>query len=147
MRTVRSAATVIVALAAFALPAVATGQDFKVVVNASNSTTEISKADLSKCFMKQASTWISGQQIAPVDQAADSEVRKAFSEAIHKRDVGAVKSFWQRQIFSGRGVPPPEKASDQEVLAFVRSNPGGVGYVSPGTQLGSGLKELKVLEE
>ena len=80
----------------------------------------------------------------PVDLSANSPVREAFSLAIHERDVNAVKSYWQRQIFSGRGVPPPEKASDSEVLAFVRANPGAVGYVSSGTAVGSGVKVLEV---
>jgi len=41
-------------------------------------------------------------------------------------------------------VPPPEKASDDEVLAFVRANPGGIGYVSSGAQVGAGIKVLEV---
>jgi hypothetical protein len=55
-----------------------------------------------------------------------------------------VKSFWQRQIFSGSGVPPQERASDEEVLDFVRANPGAVGYVSSDTPNGAGVKVLEV---
>lgn len=130
-----------------AIPAFAAGQDFKVVINDSNSTNSIEKADLAKCFLKQVSMWISGQSVAPVDQAANSETRKAFSNEIHGRDVSAIKSFWQRQIFSGKGVPPPEKASDEEVLAFVRGNPGAVGYVSSSVDIGSGVKVLEITGE
>jgi hypothetical protein len=58
--------------------------------------------------------------------------------------VSAVESYWQQAIFSGRSVPPLEKASDAEVLAFVRANPGAVGYVSGGADLGASVKELTV---
>ena len=44
--------------------------------------------------------------------------------------TAAVKSYWNQQIFSGRDVPPVEKKSDAEVLTFVRSTPGAIGYVS-----------------
>jgi ABC-type phosphate transport system substrate-binding protein len=130
------------------MPAPAAGQDFKVVINESNPTTSITKANLSSCFMKPAETftWISGQPLIPVDQAASSEARKAFSMAIHARDVSAVKSYWQRQIFTGKAVPPQEKASDEEVLAFVRAHPGAVGYVSASADLGPGVKELEIVE-
>jgi ABC-type phosphate transport system substrate-binding protein len=125
----------------------AAAQDFKVVVNSSNDTTSVTKQQLSRCFMKQTATWITGQTIAPVDQAASARVREKFSADVLGRDVSAVKSYWQRQIFSGRSVPPPEKASDAEVLAFVRANPGAVGYVSAGVDLGSGVKVLSVTDD
>ena len=117
---------------------------FKVVVNTANTTTSISKEQLSRCFMKQTNTWITGDTVLPVDQAATSPIRAEFSSAIHDRDVGAVKSHWQRQIFSGREVPPPEKATDEEVLAFVRANPGAIGYVSSDASVGAGIKIIEV---
>jgi ABC-type phosphate transport system substrate-binding protein len=36
--------------------------------------------------------------------------------------------YWQQMIVSGRGVPPA-KTSDQDVLAYVKANPGAIGYV------------------
>jgi len=143
MRILISFATVLVALMT-TVPAAAADPGFKVVVNASNPTTSISKEQLSRCFMKQTNTWINGATVTPVDLSANSPVRAEFSIAIHERDVNAVKSYWQRQIFSGRGVPPPEKASSEEVLAFVRANPGAVGYVSSDTPIGAGVKIVEI---
>ena len=55
---------------------------------------------------------------------------EGFSKSIHGKTAAAVKSYWNQQIFSGREVPPVEKKSDAEVLSFVRSTPGAIGYVS-----------------
>ncbi len=136
--------SLVVALMTVAHPADAADPGFKVVVNASNSTTSISKEQLSRCFMKQTNIWINGATVTPVDLSANSSVRVEFSTTVHERDVNAVKSYWQRQIFSGRGVPPPEKASDEEVLTFVRANPGAIGYVSSATPVGAGVKVLEI---
>lgn len=136
--------SLVIALMTVASPASTANPGFKVVVNASNNTTSISKEQLSRCFMKQTNTWINGATVTPVDLSANSPVRVEFSMTIHERDVNAVKSYWQRQIFSGRGVPPPEKASNEEVLAFVRANPGAVGYVSANAPVGDGVKVLEV---
>ena len=95
-------------------------------------------------FMKKTSTWSDGHQALPVDQAASSSTRYGFSKVIFGRDVNAIKSYWQRQIFSGRGVPPPEKASDEEVLTFVRENSGAIGYVSSDADVGAGVKVLEI---
>lgn len=146
MRLDKTAVLAMLTVIALIIPAIASGQNFKIVINETNATSSISKDDLSRCFMKQTNTWIGRQPVIPVDQAASSDVRQAFSGAVHGRDVSAVKSFWQRQIFSGRGVPPAEKASDQEVLAFVRANPGAVGYVSADADVSAGVKVLEVTD-
>ena len=89
-------------------------------------------------------TWPGGQSAEAVDLAEGSSVRAAFSEAVHGKGVEPVKAYWLREIYSGRKVPPPEVGSDQEVLDFVRTHPGGIGYVAAGTPLPEGVKALVV---
>jgi hypothetical protein len=58
--------------------------------------------------------------------------------------VNAIASYWQQQIFAGKDVPPPEQATEADVLAFVRDNAGAVGYVAAGTALGAGVRAVTV---
>ena len=118
-------------------------QEFQIVVNASVGIDAISKKDLSKVFRKKASK-IGGVKAAPVDLSKGSDVRKAFSKAVHGRSVNAIESYWQQQIFAGKNVPPVQKAGDADVLAYVRSTPGAVGYVSAGATLGAGVKVISI---
>jgi len=103
---------------------------YKLVVNKANTATSIDKAEVAKLFMKQSVKWTSGLVVEPVDQAPSAGVRERFCADIHGKAVGAIQSAWQRIIFSGRGVPPPELTSDEQVVAFVAEHPGGIGYVS-----------------
>lgn len=119
---------------------------FRVVVHASNTVTELSKAELARIFLKKTTTWADGKPALPVDLGPQSPVRRGFSQRVLQRDVAAAKTYWQQMIFSGRAVPPPEKPSEAEVLAFVRTNPGAVGYVSADAALGDGLKHVTVKE-
>ena len=80
----------------------------------------------------------------PVDLAEASGIRKAFSSEVVGKDVATVRSYWQQQLFTGRGVPPVVKASDAEVLAFVASRPGAIGYVSAGAALPDGVKAVRI---
>jgi ABC-type phosphate transport system substrate-binding protein len=120
--------------------------DFKIVVHASNPTASLSAAQLARLFLKKDTRWEGGEAVDPVDQSAKSPVRAAFSTEVHRKDVGAVKSYWQQQVFSGRGTPPPEMSSDAEVLAFVRSHAGAIGYVSSAAGVGEGLKVVRLGE-
>ena len=98
-------------------------------------------------FLKKVKRWSDTDKtpVEPVDQAQDSSVREAFTQAIHiNKDLFAIKSYWQRMIFSGRMAPPPELRTDDEVLAFVRSRRGAIGYVRRGIELGEGVKALKI---
>jgi ABC-type phosphate transport system substrate-binding protein len=117
---------------------------FMVVVNAANPTASLSADEVSKMFFKKTPRWKNGDKVLPVDLSDQSPVRDSFSEQVHNRPTAAVKAYWQKMIFSGRDVPPFEKASADEVLAYVRANPGAIAYVAAGTNLGSGVKVLAV---
>jgi ABC-type phosphate transport system substrate-binding protein len=116
-----------------AMSSLAFGADFKVIVNNANGASSVSRADLNALFLKKRVKWSDGTPAAPVNQNRKSAVRESFTTAIHGKSVTAVESYWQQQIFSGRDVPPPEKSSDADVLAFVKANGGAVGYVSDST--------------
>lgn len=117
---------------------------FRVVVHSSNPASSLARADVARLFLKKASAWPDGRGALPVDLGENAPARRAFSKVVLERDVSAVRAYWQQQIFSGRGVPPVEKGSDADVLAYVRANPGAVGYVSAGAELGASIKELRV---
>ena len=144
MRSEKTMIIGILTVLVWTVTVIASGQEFKIVVNQTNSSETISKQELDDIFLKQTGTWSNGRPVIPVDQTASSSTREEFSIVIFGREVNSIKSHWQRQIFSGRGVPPPEKGSDDEVLAFVRVNSGAIGYVSSAADIGSGVKVLEI---
>jgi len=133
-------ATGLAAAAVFA----AESAGFKVVVNGASTMTEIDVGNLSRIYLKETASWPDGSEAVPVDMAPDTGLRKKFSKAVHGRKVAAIKSYWQRQIFSGKGVPPMEFSSEEDLLFFVSETPGAIGYVSDSTPLTSGVNELRV---
>lgn len=108
---------------------------FRVIVHPNNSVASLTPDEVSRIFLKRTRTWENGQSIQVVDLAPSSPVRASFSKSIHHRTVANVTSFWQQQLFSGTDVPPPERASETEVVAFVRSNPNAIGYVGNDTAI------------
>lgn len=110
--------------------------EFVIIVHPTNPKRSVDRRFLMKAFLKEVSRWPNDEQIHPVDQARDASVRNRFSERILGRSVAAVRSYWQQRIFSGRGVPPPEVDSDEQVVRFVLGRPGAVGYVSGRADIG-----------
>jgi ABC-type phosphate transport system substrate-binding protein len=118
---------------------------FKVIVNPSNPATQMTRLKLGEIFLKKEKRWPDGQPAVPVEPSFKSPVRQRFDQDIFGKSVMAISAYWQQMIFGGKGIPPPEKASDAEVVTFVRETPGAVGYVSSNADV-SGVKVLPVVD-
>ena len=133
----------VVALAASgrAFPAPA-DEGFVIVVHPSNQAAqELTRAQLSQLFLKKTTRWADATRVLPVEPIGPASLRERFCRRIHGKSALAIRSFWYQQIFSGREVPPLEEASDALVAAYVRKNPGAIGYLSPGADV-TGLAVL-----
>jgi hypothetical protein len=117
-----------------------------VIVNSANRTSTMRREQVAKIFLRQLATWEGGAEILPVDQIERSSARIAFARDVQLETVKALKVYWQQRIFSGDESPPPERVTDSDVLTYVRSNSGAIGYVLEGTDLGTGVKALVVTE-
>ena len=122
----------------------APARDFVVIVNSANPAASIERDDLSKMFFKRLVKWPHGTAVEPIDLSPSERARLVFTQSVHGKSVGAVRAFWQQQIFSGRSVPPSEKRNDAEVMQYVREHPGAVGYVSSELELQPGVKTLEI---
>lgn len=121
---------------------------FRMVIHETNPTTALTGKKASRIFRKKDRRWEQWEDgkktIIPIDRERESEVRNAFSKAVHNKSASALESYWQRMIFSGRESPPQKLTSDEGVLNFIRNNPNAIGYVSASIELKDGVKELKI---
>lgn len=116
---------------------------FKIIVNPTNNISSMTKEQVSELFLKKVTQWENGRKALPVDQVTSSPIREKFSKEIHEKSVTAINSYWRQKIFSGRDVPPPEKSSDADVLAYIAENADAVGYVSANAPIDK-VKVLKI---
>lgn len=116
---------------------------YRVIVHADNQLGSASREFLANAFLKRVTRWEDGKNLYPVDLPADSSVRRRFSRGVLRRSVEAVRNYWQQQIFSGRGLPPPELDSEEAVVRYVSRHRGGIGYVGGDTEL-DGVRVLTV---
>jgi ABC-type phosphate transport system substrate-binding protein len=117
---------------------------YVVVANEAVPATSVSASELGRIFQKQASRWDNGLAVEPVDQVESAPVRTQFSLRVLERTTQQVKAYWQAQVFGGRGAPPVELPNDRQVIQFVQTHAGAVGYVATGTHLPEGVKVLQI---
>ena len=115
--------------------------DVAVIVNPANSNS-LSDADISRAFLGKLKTFEDGQSILAVNGKANSESRVEFEQKVLKKSSAQVKAYWSKRLFTGKGKPPQELASDSEVLKLVASTPNAIGYVDA-SQADASVKVLK----
>lgn len=116
---------------------------FRVIVNAANPVAKVEKRFVAEAFLKKRTRWGNDHAIQPVDLGQKSSARSAFSHEILGRDVVSVRRYWAQLVFSGRGVPPPELATESDVVTYVAAHGGAIGYVAAGVAL-DGVKVVEV---
>jgi ABC-type phosphate transport system substrate-binding protein len=115
---------------------------YRVVVHVTNPIARLTRNQASQIFLRKVSLWDNKKPVLPVDQAPDSPVRRTFTKQVHRRTIASVQTYWQQQTFAGRGVAPPERVSDADVLGYIRQFPNGIGYVTADADLGRDIKVL-----
>jgi ABC-type phosphate transport system substrate-binding protein len=130
-------------LASHASPAAAE-TSFRVIVNLSVGGNQISRAGLSSIFLKEVRRWGDGTAAFPVDQSLRSEIRASFTHAVLRQEVDAVSVYWQQRMSSG--VVPPMVKSEEQIISFVASTAGAIGYVSTDATLPLGVKVLTIVD-
>jgi hypothetical protein len=66
-------------------------------------------------------------KIKPLDNNA---AKDEFLKKVLQLDAGKYESLWTKKSFRDGINPPAVRASDAEVIAFVKSTPGAIGYVT-----------------
>ena len=104
--------------------------EYRILVHPDNPATSLSRDFVNDVFLKRTTRWGDGEATRPVDQRAETSVRRTFSDRVLRRSVAAIKRYWQQRIFSGRDLPPPELENDEAVVGFVLKHRGAIGYVT-----------------
>jgi len=121
-------------------------EGYVVIVNVSNQTTEMPEDLVGRMFLRKVRKWRDGQAVAPVDHPLASPLRSAFSRKVLRLTTAEVRDYWMKQTLSGGEVPPALRASEREILEFVKGETGAIGYVSASAKLPSEVKAVKVTQ-
>jgi len=114
------------------------GEDgaFVVIVNPQSPIDSIDRDFLRDAYLKKTTEWGSGETIRPIDLTTKYAARDRFTEQVVRKTPAQLKTYWNQQIFSGKGVPPPEADAVADVIAYVLDHLGGVGYVPASVDVG-----------
>jgi ABC-type phosphate transport system substrate-binding protein len=101
---------------------------------------ELAAADVKDIFLG-AKTTVGGAAVEPVLSSAATH--EAFLKTyVGKSDQG-FRNHLKSLVFTGKGSMPKSFASDAEVIKYVASTKGAIGYVTAGADA-AGVKKIQV---
>ena len=100
-----------------------------VIVNARSGVAAMTRNEVINIFFGRYRQFFNGLEAQPVDLVDGVPERSRFYAALVGKDLADVDAYWSRQIFSGRMRPPARVANAEDVIKWVATHPGGIGFV------------------
>ena len=91
-----------------------------------NAELELTPEEVKEIFLGEVQ-FAGTLKLQPIDNAG---AQGEFLARVLKMSGTKYQGAWTKKAFRDGLNAPPVKATDAEVLSFVRSNPGAIGYVS-----------------
>ncbi len=125
-----SVQALVVATLLFATANVAwASEEFAVIVNSSNDRNQMDRREVRGYYLLQTRRWGTHDKVAPVDQEGQSEVRESFLASVLQMNHMGLKRHWIQQQYQNALRPAVVVKGDSEVIAYVATNRGAIGFV------------------
>jgi predicted metalloprotease len=100
-----------------------------VVVNAQCGIAAMSRNEVVNIFFGRNRQFFNGTEAQPVDMVDSHPDRAQFYSSLVGKSLADINAYWARQIFSGRMQQPVKMNTSEEVLKWVLSHRGGIGFI------------------
>ena len=87
---------------------------------------------IGRVFLGKTESFPNGSKAVPIELAEDVPTREEFNTKVLKKSAVQLKSYWSRRLFTGKGSPPKQLPSSDDIIDLVSTNPNIIGYVDAG---------------
>lgn len=100
-----------------------------ILVNNTVPDKSLEKESIERIYLGKKSQWSNGTRVVPVILKAGA-THTAFVKKILDRDASQFSTYWKQAVFTGRGMPPKSFETEAELIDYVSTTPGAIGYAS-----------------
>ena len=116
--------------------------DVILITNKSNPVSSLSATDAKNMFLGKKSSWSDGSTVTPFTQK-DADLTNPFARKFVKKSSQQFYMFWRKAVFTGKGTPPVEVESSEQMKKIVAAKNGAIGYILE-SELDDSVKKLIV---
>ncbi|RTZ15736.1 hypothetical protein EJ063_11725 [Vibrio aquaticus] len=111
-----------------------------VVIGSPSLPDGLTASDAKKAYLGKKTGYNGGN--LTVLELADSNAEKAeFHQAVTKKSLAQLESYWSKKLFTGKGTPPPASDTPAQLKAKIASSSNAIGYIDE-SQVDGSVKVL-----
>ncbi len=99
-----------------------------IIVNHDVAENSISSSDIKSIFTNKLPKWEDGKKINIIILTDREPTEYFLRQYIHK-SLSQFKTYWLKQVFTGKAIMFKSARSPEELLEMVNSTPGGIGFI------------------
>lgn len=122
--------TILLCLALLSVPAHAQDRDALVLIG-NAGVPKLDTTTAQRLYTGRA-VEVNGVAIVVANTSSGSKLRERFMDTVMNQDDNKYVAYWTVRKHVGKGTPPRELKTAAEVVEFVQTTPGAVGYISAG---------------
>ncbi len=100
-----------------------------IITHPSVDVNTLSKSSLKSIYTGVTVKWNNGQQIKLTTLEIE-DVHQEFARKYTNKSPAQFRSYWIKQVFSGKGVLPKNFKTEKDLIDYVSNTEGAIGYIS-----------------
>lgn len=100
-----------------------------VVVTAVSNNEQLKLEDVARIFLGKVTRYPSGETVEPLNMDPSDPSFAQFARVVLNKSTAQLKAYWAKRIFTGKGKPPRNIASTEELRALVASDKRYLSYL------------------
>ncbi len=112
--------------------------EIAVITHPSNADS-FDKNSVSRIFLGKSRAFPSGAEALPISFKDGTSESNEFTKNVLSKTPKQLKAYWAKMIFTGKGTPPKQMDTTEQILDLVANNPNVIGFV-PATSASASVK-------
>lgn len=109
------------------------------VVSHKSPIESLSKHDVKRIFLNKTKVYPGGVYVEAVE-GVPNKIKEKFYKTVTHKSKSQLRSYWAKQVFTGKGKPP-KQVKQEQLLSYLERNKNAISYIQD-YQL---TKRLKVI--
>jgi ABC-type phosphate transport system substrate-binding protein len=129
------------------------GIELAIILNKDNPTEKLNPAEVKDYWLRRGvkKKWkTSSAPVMPLDRKAKCPERELFYAKVLTLGVEDVEAYFAAKQYQSAEAPPEKFATDKDVIDYVSSHPGAIGFVNKNSlvgELSSAVKTVCVIAQ
>lgn len=110
--------------------------EVEVIVHPSNGAA-LDKDSIQRIYLGKTRAFPGGGEAVAISLKEGTPAEADFTKNVLSKSAKQLKAYWAKMVFTGKGTPPRQIDSAEEMVKLISANPNLIGFVPAGSAGGA----------